>query len=47
MSIVIEGNISIGGNVTIGNTDIDLTRYYITNTTDIQLITEDGLVLID
>lgn len=43
--IEIGGNVSIGGNIVIGNTTVDLTQYYITNTTDDQLITEDGQTL--
>jgi len=47
MPIIIPGNVVIGGNVLISSTPVDLTQYYITNTTDNQLITEDGLLLIE
>jgi hypothetical protein len=45
--IEIGGNVQIGGNTQIGNIAVDLTRYYITNTTELQLITEDGQLLIE
>jgi hypothetical protein len=47
MSIIIQGNVKIGGGVVIGNTTVDLTQYYVTNTTNYQLITEDGNFLIE
>lgn len=45
--INIGGNIQIGGNVVVGNTTVDLTEYYVTNSTDIQLVTEDDIALIE
>lgn len=45
MAIVINGNVQVGGNVQIGQNTADLTEYYVTNTTDIQLVTEDGTLL--
>ena len=46
MGVLVGGNIVIGGNILIGEASVDLTQYFITNTTQYQLITEDGLLLI-